>query len=748
MSRFSRINTIWRKELIDTLRDRRTLAAMVLVPMVLYPALMLGSIQAFEVQVSYLVTEEYAVGVASEEVRAWLQRMIDTDPARRSEAPGATAEEILEAAEQTTAPDLRERGAPAAGRGSTETARSGVYNVPPPYRIFVVDEIGRSVLMNEVQAAVLVDGPPPLLHSDGSTRVLVAFDESDIRSEIAATGIKGILDRANETMLQQRLGRHDLDIEFIQPIAAVQENIAPAERMAGAVLGKIVPLILIVMTITGAIYPAIDLTAGERERGTLETLMVAPVPTVDLVAGKFVVVTLIGLMSATLNLISIGGTIYLGGVGSILTGGAGMAFPLAALPWIFVLLVPLAVLFSAMLLAVCSFARSFKEAQNYITPVMMAALIPGVVGILPGTRLEGPILIMPVANIVVLTRDLFLSKFDYNAILIVTLTTSLYAGAAVAVAAKLFGQEAVLFADSGSIKTIFQRRFFKPRPTPSAASALLVLALVFTLNFYLQQALAKAGWSEGLPFLIATAVLFLIMMGVGPAFAAVYARVDVRQTFRLKAPNARALIAALCFGSSTWVLAKAWFVLQARFLPMDPRAEALLQAQFGWMDQTNPLVLVAFLALIPAVLEEFFYRGYVLSGVRSNLGKLASLLVVSLAFSLTHYSAHRIAMTFFLGALLGLLVIQYGSVLPAMLAHFMHNALTLITQHPQGIGASLEAVGIVEANGDPTPACLIGALVIVAIGVLLCLIRPQRQGDAPDDLRPADALVSSRGVAS
>ena len=102
-------------------------------------------------------------------------------------------------------------------------------------------------------------------------------------------------------------------------------------------------------------------------------------PTVDLIAGKFVVVTLIGLMSAVLNLISVGGTIYLAGVGSMLSPGTEFVIPLSALPWILLLLIPMAVMFSATLLAVCSFARSFKEAQNYIVPVMLAAMIPGVV---------------------------------------------------------------------------------------------------------------------------------------------------------------------------------------------------------------------------------------------------------------------------------------------------------------------------------------------------------------------------------
>ena len=359
----------------DTLRDRRTLIAMVLVPMVLYPALMLGSLQAFEVQVSYLVAEDYDVAVASGDVQRWLRRLIDSDPARQPEAPVAPAEELIKRAE-SGAPAEGETAKPSLKRSGTQAAKSDVEAKPPGYRIWVVDDVAEAVTNGTVHVGVLLEGDPLLFGMDGSTKVTLAFDESDIRSEIAAAGIQGVLDRANMQLLMQRLKDRGLDPAFMQPIALKEWNVASAERMAGAILGQIVPLILIVMTITGAIYPAIDLTAGERERGTLETLMVAPVPTVDLIAGKFIVVTLIGLMSAVLNLISVGGTIYMAGVGSMLSPGTEFVFPLSALPWILLLLIPMAVMFSATLLAVCSFARSFKEAQNYIVPVMLAAMIP------------------------------------------------------------------------------------------------------------------------------------------------------------------------------------------------------------------------------------------------------------------------------------------------------------------------------------------------------------------------------------
>jgi len=729
MSRFSRVNTIWRKELIDALRDRRTLIAMVLVPMVLYPALMLGSLQALEIQVGYLVTDQYVVAVPDEEVRGWLRRLIDSDPARRHRIEGATAEELAQAARGGAKPG--EAPPPPYGLepGSRDLVRFGVMERPPSYRIVVLHDLERGVLEGTVHAAVRVQGKPPLPGEAGSTRVEILYDQSDIRSEIAAAGIQGILARAGQRMLAQRLAQLQLEPDFVTPIALQAHNIAPQERMAGSLLGQIVPLILILMTIVGAAYPAIDLTAGERERGTLETLMVAPVPPSDLILGKFIVVTLIGLMSAVLNLLSIGGTIWLGGVGSILTQGRDLVFPLRALPWVFLLLVPLAVLFSAALLAVCSFARSFKEAQNYILPVVLLALIPGVVGVLPGTRLAGPIVVMPVANVVVLARELFLGKFPTAAIILVLLSTSLYAAAAVALAARLFGQEAVLFADAGSVRTVFLRRFFKPRPAPSAATALLVVAIVYSLNFFLQQSVVGAA-TGGAAQLGAIAVILAVLYGLVPLLTTIYVRADVTHTFQLRRPPLAGWAAGACFGLSTWVLVPTWFAFQQHWLPMDPNVRAALEAQGEALGRLNPAVLVLYLALVPAFCEELFFRGFALSGLRTSLSAWWSLLIAALAFGLSHYMAQRLLVTVLLGLLLGLLVIRFGSIWPAVLAHLLHNSITVLAQHPSGLQPLLDSLGYLTDDGLPAMPWVVGAGVLLALGLTLCAVGTHRPGPA------------------
>jgi hypothetical protein len=392
MNRFSRINTIWRKELIDTLRDRRTLIAMILVPMIALPGPHPRVAAGFRAaDLAACKQEEQRVVVAGEAVRVWLQDIDLQDAARR---PGAA-----EAGPPRSRRAGRARRTPRPGRsphrGRDDTPETAQAERPPAasrpkYVIEVVPNRGgrrrRWPPARPRSACCSMAGCRPWAPPSTRPAAHRRHDQTEIRSQIAAAGLEGILQRKGDAMLLQRLEAPTSPPSFIQPIQLRAAHTATPEKVGGSILGQIVPLILIVMTITGAIYPAIDLTAGERERGTLETLMVAPVPTVDLIAGKFVVVALIGMLSAALNLLSIGGTIYLGGLGDILTQGAEVVIPLGALPWVLLLLIPLAVMFSALLLAVCSFARSFKEAQNYVMPVMVAALIPAVVGTLPGTE--------------------------------------------------------------------------------------------------------------------------------------------------------------------------------------------------------------------------------------------------------------------------------------------------------------------------------------------------------------------------
>jgi len=707
MARKSRISTIYRKELVDVLRDRRTLVAMVLVPVLLYPLLILGMAEAAQYEQAKQQAQQLVIGAGTPEDYELVQNALQA--ARRR------------------APEDRPF---------------------PTFRV-VLTEIPDERVGEEIHLKVVVDRERPQPSPDGPRRITVrlVYNETKYASRTAVREFQEVLDAFAEDLREQARARvaKDLavlgewlpgrtadpqvlyalqgiqaDIEVLQqPVEVRMTSSATAQERGGWVLSQVVPFILVVMTITGAIYPAIDLTAGERERGTLEALIVAPVPVIRLIVGKFLVVTTIALITASLNLASIGATFFLGGISDVMAAQLPARIPLGTIPIILAAMVPFAVLFSAVLLAVSSFARTFKEAQNYVVPVMIAAMVPAVIGALPAVRLEGIMLVLPVTNTVLLTRAIFQQDWSWLDLAVVVGSTSFYAAAAVAIASRLFGQEAVVFADAGSYRTLFLRRLMRPRPRPSAAQALLVAAVLFPLVFHFQTALSRAASPNVLRHLGWTAVMQVgLILGI-PLAVCAYLKIDLRRTFALRLPRLRFWLAAVAVGLGTFAVAHEVLVFQSRAVPL-PEA---LKTQNELIDsalRSLPLgVGLLLLAVIPAICEEMMFRGFLLSGLRGTTRKWAAIVVVGLIFGGFHFFAFRVVITALLGILLAYMCWQSGSILPPMLAHMLYNgALVVLVKYPSlADRLGLGGVGITEH----LPAHLWGpALVLLGLGIVLC----------------------------
>jgi ABC-2 type transport system permease protein/sodium transport system permease protein len=272
---------------------------------------------------------------------------------------------------------------------------------------------------------------------------MVVFEAIYKSTSPAARTLLEIIERrlaaVNAYFLRTRLGFP------IQPpihYTSLKRSAITVPAVKGVSLAALVPLILILMTITGAVYPAIDLTAGERERGTLEILVAAPVPRLGLLFAKYVSVLTVAVLTALVNLLTMLVTMQVSGLGAALFVHGDLS--VLVILQLLALLLLFAAFFSAVLLAVTSFARSFKEAQAYLIPLMLLSLAPGVLGMVPGLTLEGPLSVVPLVNIVLLARDLFEGTAEPAIAFVVIASTMLYALAAIATAARVFGAEGVL----------------------------------------------------------------------------------------------------------------------------------------------------------------------------------------------------------------------------------------------------------------------------------------------------------------
>ena len=664
--------TVLAKELRETLRDRRTLFMMVVIPTLLYPAM-------------FVVLEQLAL---------FGQRQLGERPASVAVAGAA--------------PEL-----------AAFLARDSALRLAPPD-----SATPAAVRDGGVEAVVLVS---PAADGAGTTPVRILYDGTRDRSQRAQGLVSERLNEWGDTVLARRLAGAGLPETFATPLAVADSSVATAEEAGGYALGRFLPAILILMTLLGAFYPAIDLAAGEKERGTLETLLTAPVPAREIVAGKFAAVALMGLAAALINLLSM-----------LLTFQSGVfKFARAAnvrftLPWdsallVLVGLVPLAILFSALFLGIAVRSQSFKEAQNALTPVQLASILPVFVVSLPGIEFNALMAAVPVAGLALLFRELMAGTATLVPTLVAFLTTGLYAAAALLFAARAFGREEVLFGggdaapNAGAWTDRVQAWRAARRPVPLPAEGMVFIAVVGLLFFHFGSLLqARLGeWG-----VVASEWLLLALPAV--AFA-VLGPFDARRTLALRPPpGSRSVIAALLviLGGLPIGWGIGWLQLQYFEVPREALSglERLVTAdspgRFLW--------LLFVVALTPAVCEELVFRGVFFQSLAREMPAWKTITVTALVFGAFHLSfetAIRFLPTAWIGFLLGLVVWRTRSLFASILMHFVNNALAVVI-------VSTPAVREVVFGGEG-PAWWVVAVapVVLFAGVMLL----PRRTSAPDD---------------
>lgn len=392
--------TVFRKELRETLRDRRALVTMFLLPTVIMPAIVLGF--GF---------------VAS--------RTVDK---ARAEVPSVM---LVGAAESP-----RLRAALMAERALSVAPASADYL--------------EHVATKRVRAAVRVsDDFDARIDAGTPAAVRILHHEGDLRSGFASAEIERFFHRYREDVIRARLAARDLPVTVLRPFSVARQNVAPPAEVGGSLVGGFIPYLIILLCFTGAMYPAMDLTAGEKERGTMETLLCAPVARLDLVLGKFLLVLGSSLATVVFAGLSALLTLPLGRLlmgGSGLPAGAGDALvvdPLGLLACL-AMIVPVAVLFAAVIFSLGLYARTQKEAQSLVSPLIVLVLLPALAGLLPGFELRPGLALVPLLNVSLACKALASGIFDWGSLGLIFASTSLYAGAALAFATRLFSREDIV----------------------------------------------------------------------------------------------------------------------------------------------------------------------------------------------------------------------------------------------------------------------------------------------------------------
>jgi ABC-2 type transport system permease protein/sodium transport system permease protein len=497
-------------------------------------------------------------------------------------------------------------------------------------------------------------------------------------SEAALYFVESRLQAYNDAALNQQLQR--LGVSATLPAATVRRPIS----FAGAPpfsLAALIPLILVLMTVTGAVYPAIDLTAGERERGTLETLIAAPVPRLGLLLAKYVAVLTVAILTALINLFAMTITAHSTGLAASLFGG-GMTFDVVIK--VLLLLVLFAAFFSAILLAITSCARSFKEAQAYIIPLMLLCLVPGVLCLMPSLEFKTWMAVTPLVNIVMLGRDLLEGSVVGGLAIAAVCSTLFYIAAAIAVAARIFGTDAILYGSQATWSD-FVRRPTEPQPAPSVPMAMLCLAIIFPCSFVLANNLARAQELSMAQRLEVGAIITAAVFGGIPLLLAMIGRVSASSGLGLRRPGLVPLLAAAILGVALWPAAHETYLL-SEWLGLTTLSAKQIETAQTMVDQLRTVrlsfILVTF-AIIPAISEELCFRGFIFSALRTRLSGAATIVASAMLFGVFHeilYAGRLLPSTFF-GLMLGWVRLRTRSVLPGMLLHALNNSLLLTVSY-------------------------------------------------------------------
>ena len=395
------IGVVYRKELLDSLRDRRTVISMFVVPILLFPALSVG----------FGLLGATMVNKAKEEIP------------RVMIVGGQDSPRIVDALKKY------------------EKIR--VVPESPDFETQITDKT--------IRAAVVI---PPEFDEAASRgvvkKILVDYYENDIKSEFTSRTVRGFLGDYRSDLAKSLLTARGVPTELLKPFDVSEHNVAPPEKVGGTGFGGMIPYFVIILAFTGAMYPAMDLTAGEKERGTMETILTSPVSRTDLVLGKFLVVMTASLATATFALISMGISFMLAKhtIDRLLAKN-NPSFHFALDPRgvlaVFVMILPLSVLFSAALLAVALFAKSFREAQTYISPLTFLVIMPAIVALLPGVELNTRTALVPILSTTLVGRELMAGSHPWGFIALIFASSCVYASLAIGAAVTLFNRESVLF---------------------------------------------------------------------------------------------------------------------------------------------------------------------------------------------------------------------------------------------------------------------------------------------------------------
>jgi sodium transport system permease protein len=711
---WSNIRLIFARELVDQMRDRRTLFTVFVMPLLLYPIL-----GALTMQLGQFFREQpTSVWILGAENLPAEPALIDGNRIAEGLAGGRGRALIqLESDDPATTFQQFEPEGGLGGEGSTSARLLAAMRSRGADLLVVIPHPVR------LEREILLDERPDML---------VFHDSADDKSRIAAQRWQFVTAAWQQRLMARFLGFESGDSSAHGPALVSAVDLTPAGSMQTATWARILPLLIMIWCMTGAFYPAIDLCAGEKERGTLETLLSSPSSRSDIALGKLGAVMVFSSATAVLNLTSLGLTALLllsGGGFSPVAGLLQGPPPVSAIGWVVLATIPASALFGALSLAAAAFARSSKEGQYYLVPLIMVTLPLMIIPMLPASRLDLGTSLIPVTGIMLALRGMIEGEWSQIAAWLgpVVIVTIACCAAAIRWVVYQFNREEILFRPSERfalgqwIAEYFRSRDTGPAPGHAIVCGLLILLLKF---FSIGFVRPPVDWNG---FALQTVILLLATVCVPALLMTLVLSRQPLRTLLLKGLPVRHVVGAgllaLCLHP---VLA--WFSgVIMRLYPSSESVHELASGLTAIIDGAPSLaMLILVLAVVPAIFEELAYRGFVLSGFRSMARPMVAVVLTSVLFAAAHGVIQQSLIAFVVGLIVGVIAIRSGSIVACIVFHSVHNSVAVLLSRWDRCGIDgLDWLVVRGAEGGFEMASFPAAVAsLIGFGMLLWMLRP------------------------
>ena len=739
---WSNVKLIFSREMRDQMRDRRTLFTVAVLPIILYPLMGMAMLQVSQFMREH-PTDIWVVGA---------ENLPDT--------PALVVNGKI-SSEFASPKDLRLLNL-IASQEDDRKFKSLIQSFkedPEAQGSHLIDQLlEEEMARRNVDLAVVIpstiDSPEMIDPEKGEVRqskIYIFHNSAKDKSKIAAQRFSDVISKWQKTFVNNVLYENDVPHTLIHGVAITNSDVANKAGVSAAMWSKILPFIVMIWSLTGAFYPAIDLCAGEKERGTFETLLSSPAKRSEIALGKLMTVISFSMATALLNLLSMAFTgmfVYsrlAGGIGGLAIGPP----PVSAMLWLVIALIPISSLFSAVALAAAAFARSSKEGQYYLVPLMMISMPLMMIPMLPAAKLDLGTSLIPVTGLMLLLRGLIEGQYEQSLQFFVPVcgVTIICCWLAVRWVIYQFNSETVLFRASErfGVGAWFKQIARQRSELPTVGSALLCCVMILVLSFFVS--FSVGGVPDSFLAFSKTSIIQLLTTVLVPAlFMAVILSKNPRKSLRLNLCSipvaCAAVVMAICFHPLFMAFRELVLVIYPMTGDMSGFETAFENIMAG---APGVWAILLVMAIIPATFEEIAFRGFILSGLESLKNKWQAIAITSLFFGLSHSIIQQSVITGVVGVILGIIAVQTRSIIPCILYHATHNSLTVLlsmtdSQHVDGSPILSRLLYSPENVGYEYTVVATVVMGVLACGLLAWFIKYPSTADEKDSDHQEDPV--------